>query len=63
MATAGMNMDALASLQADDIRNLTESLQGIAESRQEGITPTQQPPVHTSTTVEEEEIRWEQMGT
>ena len=63
MATAGMNMDALARLQADELRKLIEILQGLAASRQEGTTPTQQPPVHTSTTVEEEEIRWEQMGT
>ena len=62
MATAGMNLDAIASLQADELQKLIKSLQGIAASRQEGPTPTQQPPVHTLTTAAEEEIRWEQMG-
>ena len=63
MATSGMNQNALASLQADELQNLIESLQGLAESRQEETTPTQQPPVHASTPAEEEEIRWEQVGT
>ena len=62
MASTGMNLDALTSLQAGDLQKLIESLQGLAASWQEGLTPTQQPPIHTPTTAEEEEIRWEQMG-
>ena len=61
MATAGMNLDAIASLQVDELQNLIESLQGLAVSSQEGPTPTRQPPVHTATKAAEEEIRWEQM--
>ena len=61
MATAGMKLDALASLQADELRKLIKSLQRLAASMQEGTTPKRHPPVHTSTTAEEEEIRWEQM--
>ena len=59
MATASMNLDALASLQADELQKLIKSLQGLAASRQEGTTPTRKPPAHTSTTLEGEEIRWE----
>ena len=33
-ATAGMNLDAIASLQEDDLQKLIESLQGLAASRQ-----------------------------
>ena len=40
MATAGMNIYAIASLHADELQKLIESLQGIAASRQEGPTPT-----------------------
>ena len=58
-ATAGMKLDVIASLQADDIQKLIKILQGLAASRQE---PTQQPTVHTATTLAEEEIRWEKMG-
>ena len=58
-----MNLDALASLQADELQNLIECLQGLAASSQEETTPMQQPPVHASTPSEEEEIRWEQVGT
>ena len=57
-ATSGMNLDAIASLQADELQKLIESLQGLAASRQE---PARQPPVHTATTLAEEEIRGEQM--
>ena len=57
MATAGMNLDAFEILQAYELRKLIESLQGLAVSRQEGTTPTRQPPVRTLTTAEEEEIR------
>ena len=63
MATPGMNLDALSSLQADELRKLIESIQGLAASRQEETTPTRQPPVHASATSEEEAIRWEQVGT
>ena len=62
MATAGMNLDAIASLQADELQKLIEILQGLAASRQEGPTPTQQQPVNTATTAAEEEIWWEQIG-
>ena len=47
MANAGMNLDSLESIQADDLRKLTESLQGLVAARQEGKTPTLQPPIHT----------------
>ena len=57
MDTAGMNLDALARLQADEIQKIIENLQSLAASRQEEATPTQQPPVHASTAAEEEEIR------
>ena len=30
MATAGMNLDAITSLQADELQKLIESLQGLA---------------------------------
>ena len=63
MTTPSMNLDALVSLQADEIQQLIESLQGLAASRQEETTPTQQPPVHASAPAEEEAIRWEQVGT
>ena len=63
MATPSMNLDALASFQADELRKLIESLQGLAESRQGGTTPMQQPPIHALTPAEEEAIRWEQVGT
>ena len=33
MATAGMNLDAIASLQADELQKLIKSLQGLAVSR------------------------------
>ena len=58
MATPGMNLDALASLQADELQKLIESLQGIAAPRQEETAPTQPPLVHASTPEEEEEIMW-----
>ena len=57
--TEGINLDAIASLQADEHQKLIKNLQGLAASRQE---PTRQPPVHTATTSAEEEIQWEQMG-
>ena len=62
MATAGMNIDAIASLQADELQKLVESLQGLVASRQEGPTPTQQPPGNTATKAAEEEIQWEKLG-
>ena len=58
-ATEIMNLDAIASLQADELQKLIESLQGLAASRQE---PTRQPPVQTAIPPAEEEIRWEQLG-
>ena len=33
MATAGMNLDIIASLQVDDLQKLIQSLQGLAASR------------------------------
>ena len=63
MATPGMNLDDLASLRVYELLKLIKILQGIMASRQEETTPTQQPPVHASTPSEEEEIRWEQVGT
>ena len=62
MATAGMNLDAIASLHTYELQKLIESLQGLAASSQEGPTPTRQLPDNTSTTAAEEEIRWEQLG-
>ena len=62
MATSGMNLDALAILQSDEIQKLIKSLQGLATLSQEGTTPTRQPPVHTSKIVEEDKNRWEQVG-
>ena len=63
MATPGMNLDELESLQADDLQNLIESLLGLAASRQKETTPTRQPPIPASAPEEEEAIRWEQVGT
>ena len=40
-ATEIMNLDAIAGLQADELQNLIESLQGLMAARQE---PTRQPP-------------------
>ena len=48
MSTTGMNLDALTSLQADVLRKLIKILQGLAASRQEETTPTQQPPIPAS---------------
>ena len=42
MAAPGVNLDALANLQADELRNLIESLQGLAASSTEGA-PTLKP--------------------
>ena len=58
MATPGMNLDALFSLQADELQKLIESLQGLAASRQEEATPTRQPRIPDSAPEEEEAIRW-----
>ena len=58
-ATEIMNLNAIASLQSDELQKLIESLQGLAAARQE---PTRQPPVQTATTSAEEEIRWEKLG-
>ena len=63
MATPGMNLDDLANLQADELQKLVEILQGLAASRQEEATPTQQPPVLASAPAEEEAIRWEKVET
>ena len=46
MATSGMNLDALASLHADELQKLIKSIQGLAASRQEETTP---PPKTTHT--------------
>ena len=61
MATPGINLDAMASLKTDELQKLIEILQGLAASRQEEA-PTRQPPIPASTIVEEEAIRWEQVG-
>ena len=66
MANPGVNLYALKNLQADDLGNLIESLQGLATSRTEGDpTPTtpQCPPTPATVAGEEEEIMWEQVGT
>ena len=66
MATPGANLDALANLQADELRKIIESPQGMAASRTEGTpTPTtpQRPPVPAKATGEEEAILREQVGT
>ena len=66
MATPGVNMDALANLQADELRKLIESLQDLAASRTEKTpTPTapQPPPIPATAAGEEELILWEQVGT
>ena len=66
MATPGMNLDALANLQEDELRNIIESLQGLAASRTEGTpTPTisQLPPTPATSVGEEEAILWEKVGT
>ena len=66
MDTPGVNLDALANLQADETRKLIESLQGLAASRTEGApTPTtpRRPPAPTAAAGEEEAIMWEQVGT
>ena len=63
MATTGMNLGAIESLQADELRKIIESLQGLAASRQDETTPTQQPPIHASSPEEAEIIRWDQVGT
>ena len=65
MATPGVNLDALANLQADKLRKLIESLQGLAASRTER-TPTlatpQRPPIPATAVGEEEAILWEQVS-
>ena len=66
MATPGANLDALANLQADELRKIIESPQGMAASRTEGTpTPTtpQRPPTPDTAAGEEEAIMWEQVGT
>ena len=66
MTTPSVNLEALANLQADELRNIIESLQGMAASRTEGApTPTtpQHPPTPTTAVGEEEAILWEQVGT
>ena len=66
MATPGVNLDALANLQADDLRKIIESLQCLAASRTE-VAPTQTtprlPPTPTTAAGGEEAILWEQVGT
>ena len=61
-----MNMDALANLQADELRKLIESLQGLAASRTEGaptLTTPRRLPTPITAAREEEAILWEQVGT
>ena len=61
-----MNLDALSNLQADELRKLMESLQGLAASRTEGVpTPTtpQLPHAPTTSAGEEEAILREKVGT
>ena len=55
-----MNLDAVAGLQADELKKLIESLQGLAAARQE---PTQQSPMQAETAPVEDEIQWEQLST
>ena len=66
MNTPGVNLDALANLQADELKKLTESLKGLAASSKEG-TPTpetpQRPPIPATGAGEEEVIGWEQVVT
>ena len=50
-----MNLDAIESLQADDLQKLIKSLQGLAAARR-------QPPVQIATASAEDEIRWEQLS-
>ena len=66
MATPGVNLEALANLQADELIKLIEILQGLAASRTEGApTPTtpRRPNTPTTSAGEEEAILWEQVGT
>ena len=67
MATPGVNLEALASLQADELRKLTENLQGLAAARTAAAKPTppapQAPHIPATTEREEEAILWEQVGT
>ena len=58
-ATEIMNLDAIASLQADELQKLIKSLQGLAAARQE---PTRQSPTQTAKASAEDEIRWEQLS-
>ena len=53
-ATGAMNLDAVAGLQADELKKLIESLQGLAAARQE---PTQQSPMQAETAPVEDEIQ------
>ena len=66
MATPGLRLDALANLQAGELKKLIESLQGLAASRIEGtptLTTPQRPPIPDTAAGEEEAIMWEQVGT
>ena len=66
MATPGVNLEALANLQADEIRKLIKSLQGLAAARTgKNTAPTapQPPPIPATTVRQEEAILWEQVGT
>ena len=52
MNTPGVNLDALANLQADELRKLIESQKGLASYRTEGApkpTTPQRPPTPATT--------------
>ena len=66
MATPGVNLDALANLQTDELRNLIESLQGLSASRTEEnptLTAPQPPPIPVTAAGGKEAILWEQVST
>ena len=66
MSIPGVNLEALANLQVDNLRKLIEILQGLAASRtEETPTPTapSPPPVPATEAGGEEAILWEQFGT
>ena len=59
-ATRAMNLDAVAGLQANELQNIIESLQGLAAAKQE---PSQQSPMQAETAPVEDEIQWEHLST
>ena len=61
MATLGVNLEALANLQEDDLRKLIEILQGLAAAiTGDDTTPTdsQTPHIPATTAGEEESMLW-----